>query len=128
MVIRIPPLQPVVLTSKTVLLAPDLTVLATPLFLGDSSFLPEIETLQVDESETNSAPCKRLKTGNVNKEHTTKITEARLVITMCESRVHSAQAFLKDLEVWSSQMAWFVREQIGELERLKGILDGMDEM
>ena len=38
------------------------------------------------------------------------------------------QAFLKDLEVWSSQMAWFIGEQIRELEQLKGILDGMDEL
>ena len=36
------------------------------------------------------------------------------------------QAFLKDLEVWLLQMARFVGEQIGELERLKGILDEMD--
>ena len=107
---------------------PDLTVLATPLFLGDSSSLPEIETLWVNESESDSVPCKRLKTGNVDKGYTAKIAEARLVIAMCQSWVHSAQAFLKDLEVQLLQMAWFVREQIGELERLKGILDEMDEM
>ena len=107
---------------------PDPTAPATPLFLGDSSSLPKIETLRVDKSKSNSAPHKRLKTGNVNKEHTTKIAEARLTIAMCESRVHSMQAFLKDLEVWSSQMARFIGEQIGELERLKGILDGMDGM
>ena len=101
---------------------------ATALFLGDLSSLPEIKTLQVDESESDSTPRKRLKTGNANKEHTAKITEARLAIAMCESRVHSVQAFLKDLEVQLSQMVRFVREQIGELERLKGILDGMDEM
>ena len=69
-----------------------------------------------------------MKTGNANKEHTAKIAEARLAIAMCESRVHSTQAFLKDLEVWLSQMAQFVGEQIRELERLKGILDRMDEM
>ena len=103
-------------------------MLATPLFLEDSSSLPEIETLQVDKSKADSALCKRLKTGNANKERTAKITKARLAITMCELRVHSTQAFLKDLEVWLLQMVWFVREQIGELERLKGILDGMDEM
>ena len=90
--------------------------------------LPEIETLRVDESESDSAPRKRLKTGNADKECTAKIAEARLAIAMCKSRVHSAQAFLKDLEVRLSQMARFVGEQIGELERLKGILDGMDEM
>ena len=38
------------------------------------------------------------------------------------------QVFLMDLEVWLSQMVRFVREQIGELEQLKGILDEMDEM
>ena len=107
---------------------PDPTVPATPLFLGDSSSLPKIETLRVDKSESDSTPCKRLKTSNANKEHTAKIAEARLTIAMCESRVHSAQAFLKDLEVRSSQMAQFVGEQIGELEQLKGILDGMDGM
>ena len=127
-VIWIPPLQPVVLTLKTVLPAPDPTAPATPLFLSDLLSLPEIKTLWVDESKTDSAPCKRLKTGNVNKECTAKIAEARLVIAMCESRVHSTQAFLKDLKVWSSQMAQFVGEQIRELERLKGILDGMDKM
>ena len=127
-VIRILPLQLVASTSKIMPPAPDPTALATPLFLGDLSSLPEIETLQVDESESDSAPHKRLKTGNANKEHTAKITEARLAITMCKSRVHSVQAFLKDLEVWLSQMAQFVGEQIGELEQLKGILDGMDEM
>ena len=127
-VIRIPPLQPLASTSKTVPPAPDPTAPATPLFLGDSSSLPEIETLRVDESESDSAPRKSLKTGNADKERTAKIAEARLAIAMCESRVHSAQAFLKDLEVRSSQMARFVGEQIGELERLKGILDGMDEM
>ena len=109
-VIQIPPLQPVVSTLKTVPPAPDLTVPATPLFLGNLSSLPEIKTLQVDESESDSAPCKRLKTNHVDKERTTKIAEARLAIAMCELQVHSAQAFLKDLEVRSSQMAWFVRE------------------
>ena len=104
-VIQILPLQPVASTSKIVLLAPDLTVPATPLFLGNLSSLPKIETLWVDKSESDSAPCKRLKTGNANKEHTAKITEARLAITMCKSQVHSAQAFLKDLEVRLSQMA-----------------------
>ena len=127
-VIQILPLQPVTLTSKTVLLAPDPTVPATPLFLGDSSSLPEIKTLWVDESESDSVPCKRLKTGNMDKGRTAKIAEARLVITMCELWVHSTQAFLKDLEVQSSQMVWFIGEQIGELEQLKGILDEMDEM
>ena len=38
------------------------------------------------------------------------------------------QAFLKDLEVQLSQMVWFIRKQIREQERLKGILDEMDEM
>ena len=113
---------------KTMLPAPDLTAPATPLFLGDLSSLPKIETLWVDESEADSAPHKRLKTNNVDKERTTKVTEARLVITMCELQVHSAQAFLQDLEVWSSQMVQFIGEQIGELEWLKGILDEMDEM
>ena len=84
-VIQIPPLQLVVSTSKTMLSAPDLTAPATPLFLGDLLSLPEIETLQVNESKSDSAPCKRLKTGNVDKEHTAKIAEARLVIAMCES-------------------------------------------
>ena len=112
MVIRIPPLQPVASTSKTVLLAPDPTASATPLFLGDLSSLPEIETLWVDESEADSAPCKKLKTGDMDKGRTAKITKARLAIALCESQVHSAQAFLKDLEVWSSQMVQFVREQI----------------
>ena len=127
-VIRIPPPQLVASTSKTVPPAPDPTVPATPLFLGDSLSLPEIETLRVDESEADSAPCKKLKTSNMDKGHTAKITEARLAIALCESRVHSMQAFLKDLEVWSSQMVRFIREQIGELEQLKGILDGMDEL
>ena len=108
--------------------APDLTVPATPLFLGDSSSLPEIETLRVDESEADSAPRKKLKTGDMDKGRTAKITKARLAIALCESQVHSMQAFLKDLEVWSSQMARFVGEQIGELEQLKGILDRMDEL
>ena len=53
---------------KTVLPAPDPTVLATPLFLGDLLSLPEIETLWVNESESNSTPCKRLKTDNAGKE------------------------------------------------------------
>ena len=127
-VIRILPLQPVASMSKIVPPAPDPTAPATPLFLGNSSSLPEIETLRVDESKSDSAPHKRLKTGNANKEHTTKIAEARLAIAMCESQVHSVQAFLKDLEVQSSQMARFVGEQIRELEQLKGILDGMDKM
>ena len=73
-------------------------------------------------------PHKRLKTDNADKECTTKITKARLVITMYELRVHSVQVFLKDLKVWSLQMVQFIREQIRELERLKGILDEMDEM
>ena len=127
-VIQILPLQPVASTLKTMLLAPDPTAPATPLFLGDSLSLPEIETLQVDKSKADSAPHKRLKTNNVDKEHTAKIAEARLVIAMCKSQVHSTQAFLKDLKVRSSQMAQFIREQIGELEQLKGILDKMDEM
>ena len=113
---------------KTMPPAPDPTVPATPLFLGDLLSLPEIETLWVDESEADSVPCKKLKTGDVDKGHTTKIPKARLVIALCESQVHSAQAFLKDLEVQSSQMAWFIREQIGELEWLKGILDEMDDV
>ena len=125
-VIRILPLQLVVSTSKTVPLAPDLTVLATPLFLGNSSSLPEIKTLQVDESESDSVLHKRLKTNHTDKECTAKIAEARLTIAMCKLRVHSTQAFLKDLEVQSSQMVQFIGEQIGELERLKGILDEMD--
>ena len=83
-VIQIPPLQLVVSMLKTVPLAPELTVPATPLFLGDSSSLPEIKTLWVDKSEAESAPHKRLKTDNTDKERTTKITEARLMITMCE--------------------------------------------
>ena len=124
--IQILPLQPVASTSKTMLLAPDPTMLATPLFLGDSLSLPKIETLWVDESKSNSALHKRLKTDHTDKEYTTKIAEARLMITMCKSRVHSMQAFLKDLEVRSSQMAQFIGEQIGELEQLKGILDKMD--
>ena len=128
MVIQIPPLQLVASTLKTMPPAPDPTAPATPLFLGDLSSLPEIETLQVDKSEADSAPHKKLKTGSMDKRHTAKITEARLAIALCKSRVHSMQAFLKNLEVWSSQMAWFVGEQIRELERLKGILDGMDEL
>ena len=84
-VIQIPPLQPVTSTLKAVPPAPDPTAPATPLFLGNSSSLPEIETLRVDESESNSAPRKRLKTSNMNKEHTAKIAEARLAIAMCES-------------------------------------------
>ena len=70
---------------KTVLLAPDPTAPATPLFLGDSLSLPKIKTLQVNESKANSALRKRLKTDNTDKERTTKITEARLAIAMCES-------------------------------------------
>ena len=108
--------------------APDPTVLATPLFLGNLSSLPEIETLQVNESKADSAPHKRLKSENVDKECTAKIAQARLTIAMCKSRVHSAQAFLKDLEVWLSQMVQFIGEQIRELEQLKEILDEMDEM
>ena len=96
-VIQILPLQPVALTSKTMPPAPDLTAPATPLFLGDSLSLPKIKTLWVDESESDSAPCKRLKTNNAGKEHTTKIADARLMIAMCKLRVHSTQAFLKDL-------------------------------
>ena len=84
MVIRIPPPQLVASTSKTVPLAPDPTVLATPLFLGDSLSLPKIETLWVDESEADSAPRKKLKTSNMDKGHTAKIAEARLAITLCE--------------------------------------------
>ena len=107
---------------------PDPTALATPLFLGNLSSLPKIETLWVNESESNSVPCKRLKTDNTGKECTAKIADARLTIAMCELWVHSVQAFLKDLKVRSSQMAQFIGEQIGELEQLKGILDEMDEM
>ena len=125
-VIRILPLQPVASMLKTMPPVPDPTAPATPLFLGDSLSLPEIKTLQVNESESDSMPHKRLKTDNTGKDCTTKITNARLAIAMCESRVHSAQAFLKDLEVWSSQMAQFIGEQIRELEWLKGILDEMD--
>ena len=73
------------LTSKTMLLVPDPTALATPLFLGDLSSLPEIETLRVDESKADSVLCKRLGTDNVDKEHTAKIAKARLTITMCKS-------------------------------------------
>ena len=83
-VIQILPLQPVASMLKTVLPAPDLTAPATPLFLGDSSSLPEIKTLWVDESEANSPLCKRLKTDNVDKECTAKIAKARLTIAMCE--------------------------------------------
>ena len=101
---------------------------ATPLFLGNPSSLPEIKTLWVDESKADSALHKKLKTSNMDKGHTAKIAKARLVIALCESWVHSAQAFLKDLEVQLLQMAQFIREQIGELEQLKGILDEMDEM
>ena len=71
-------------TLKTVPLAPDPTVPATPLFLGNLSSLPEIETLQVDESEADSVPRKKLKTGNVDKGCTAKIAEARLAIILCE--------------------------------------------
>ena len=125
-VIQILPLQPVASMLKTVLPAPDLTAPATPLFLGDLSSLPEIKTLWVDKSKSDSMPHKRLKTNNAGKDRTAKITNARLAIAMCESRVHSAQAFLKDLEVWLLQMVQFIGEQIRELERLKGILDEMD--
>ena len=113
---------------KTMLPVPDLTAPTTPLFLGDLSSLPEIETLRVNESKANSVLCKRLKTDNTDKEHTAKITEARLMIDICKLRVHSAQAFLKDLKVQSSQMVWFIGEQIRELKWLKGILYEMDEM
>ena len=115
-------------TLKTMPPVPEPTAPATPLFLGDSLSLPEIETLWVDESKVKSAPHKRLKTDNVDKEHTAKITKARLTITMCESQVLSVQAFLKDFKVQLSQMVWFVGEQIKELELLKRILDEMDEM
>ena len=127
-VIQILPLQPVALTLKTMPCAPDLTALATPLFLDNSLSLPGIKTLWVDKSEADSALHKRLKTDNVDKECTTKIIKVRLAIAMCELQVHSVQAFLKDLEVQSSQMAWFIGEQIGELEWLKGILDEVDKM
>ena len=113
---------------KTVLLVPDPTAPATPLFLGDLLCLPKIKTLWVDKSKADSVPHKRLKTNNTDKECIAKIAEARLVITMCELQVHSTQALLKDLEVWSLQKVWFIREQIRELEQLKGILDEMDEM
>ena len=83
-VIQIPPLQLVASTSKTMPLVPDPTVLATPLFLGDSSSLPEIETLQVDKSKADSVPHKKLKTGDVDKGHTAKIAEARLAIALCK--------------------------------------------
>ena len=79
-------------------------------------------------TEADSVPCKKLKTGDVEKGCTTKIAKARLVIALCELQVHSMQAFLKDLEVQSSQMVQFIGEQIRELERLKGILDEMDEL
>ena len=83
--IQIPPLQLVASTLKTVPPAPDPTVPATPLFLGDLSSLPEIETLQVDKSEADSAPCKKLKTGSMDKRHTAKIAEAKLAIALCKS-------------------------------------------
>ena len=63
---------------------PDPTAPATPLFLGNSLSLPKIETLQVDESEVDSAPHKKLKIGDVDKGCTTKIAEARLMIALCE--------------------------------------------
>ena len=84
-VIQILPLQLVASMSKTVPLAPDLTAPATPLFLGNLSSLPKIETLQVDESEADSAPRKKLKTGDVDKGRTANIAEARLAIALCKS-------------------------------------------
>ena len=84
-VVQILPLQLVVLTSKTMLPAPEPTVPAMLLFLGDLSSLPKIETLWVDKSEADSVPHKRLKTDSADKEHAAKIAEARLAITMWES-------------------------------------------
>ena len=75
-VIQIQPLQLVASTLKTMPPVPELTVPATLLFLGDSLSLPKIETLQVDESKADSAPPKRLKTDNMNKEQAAKIAEA----------------------------------------------------
>ena len=127
-VIWIPPLQPVASSLKTILPPPEPTVLVTLLFLGDSSSLPEIETLWVNKSEADSVPHKRVKTSNVDKEHAAKITEARLAIAMCELQVLSVQAFLKDLEVWLLKMVWFIREQFGELEQLKRVFNKLDKM
>ena len=124
-VIQILPLQLVVLTLKTVLPVPEPTMPATPLFLGDSLSLPEIETLWVNKSETNSKPHKRMKTNNTDQGNTDKITEGKLMIALCELRVLSMQAFLKDLKVHSSQMAWFIEEQLGELKWLKRVFNEM---
>ena len=71
--------------------APELTMPATPLFLGDSLSLPEIETLWVNKSETNSMLCKKMKTNNADQGHTNKITKGKLTIALCESWVLSMQ-------------------------------------
>ena len=94
-------------------------------FLGNLLSLPEIETLWVDKNETDTTTHKRLKTDNMDQGCANKITEGKLVIALCESRVLSVQAFLKDLKVHSSQMAWFIGEQLGELEQLKRVFDKM---
>ena len=93
------------------------------MFLDDSSSLPEIEILRVDESEADSAPRKKAKTENADSERAGRIADAKLEIALCESRVLAAQAFFKELEARSSQMARYVAEQLGELERVRGVLD-----
>lgn len=78
--IRIQLLQPVTSLSKTVLPLPEPTVPATLLFLGNSSSLPEIETLWVNESETDSVPCERMKTNLAD-------VDAKLANMLCKSWV-----------------------------------------
>ena len=119
----IPPRQPVASSSKTVPPPPEPTAPTTPLFLGDSSPLPEIETLRVDESETDSAPRKKAKIEAADKGRAAKSTDAKHAIALCESRVLAVQSFCKDLEARTSQMMRFVGEQLGQLERVKRALD-----
>ena len=124
-VIWIPPLQPVASSSKTVLPLPEPTIPAMLLFLGDSLSLPEIKTLLVNESKTESVPHKKVKTEAMDKGCTDKITDAKNMIILCKSCVLAVQLFCKELEACTSQMMQFIREQLGELEWVKRVLDKM---
>ena len=82
--IWIQPLQPSVSSSKTVLPPPEPSMLATPLFLGDSSSLSKIEALWVDKSETDSTLCKRAKTDSMDKECKAQIADAKHTFMLCK--------------------------------------------
>lgn len=97
---------------------------ATPLFFRGS---PNIAGLSLLQSLNNETPAKKAKVLAASGLAPGMITNAHCAILSLESKLHTSQAFLKELKAHVSAMETFIASQQGGLDWIKELLALLEE-